>query len=171
MEHTEYTTLFRIWCGHDIAYVGSTNKPFDSYIKLFLSRSPLSRKVEIERVTKVEYVELFNKADALLYELYYELLYHPQGNKGKTDAAPSLYIQDANWQEYKLPDLQSWKEGVRRKQKRYDDLTEQIDALTKELDNLRVRYVKGEISEAEKTQRFEEIFKKRLDMTIERKTW
>lgn len=69
--------LYRIFYDDEIVYIGRTNQPLQDRIRGHLFAKPMHRKIEIEKVTKIEYAEFASEADRNLYEIYFILLYKP----------------------------------------------------------------------------------------------
>ena len=66
-------TVYRIYYGDQIVYVGRTNQPLQDRIRGHLFAKPMHRTLNIDLVSKVEYAEFNTEADMNLYEIYYVL--------------------------------------------------------------------------------------------------
>ena len=90
-------TLYRIYYGDNIVYVGRTNQPLSTRIRGHLLAKPMHRKLSIDLITRIEYAEFESEADMNLYEIYYILLLHPTLNvDDKTRDFPTVFLCGVN---------------------------------------------------------------------------
>ena len=73
---TKKHTLYRIYYGEHIVYVGRTNQPLGTRIRGHLLAKPMHRKLNIDLITRIEYAEFESEADMNLYEI--SLLFIPR---------------------------------------------------------------------------------------------
>lgn len=146
----EAFTLYRIYYGDDIVYVGRTMQPLQTRIHGHLFNKPMHRKIDIEQVTKVEYSTYKTKADMYLYEVYFINLYQPSLNRD--DLAHdnlTVTLPDVTWTEFTTPLWDKWCEQIAAIKR------EEVTARQKEISYqekkhlLREKLHNGEISEDE----------------------
>ena len=70
-------TLYRIYYGDSIVYLGRTMQPLQNRIRGHLFKKPMHREICIEQVSKIEYATFKSQADMNLYEIYFINLWHP----------------------------------------------------------------------------------------------
>lgn len=143
-------TLYRIWYGDRIAYLGRTMQPLQNRIRGHLFKKPMHREISIDLVSKIEYATFQTQADMYLYEIYFINLWRPALNKDDK-AADSLTVSlpDVEWKPFSTHLWEKWKEEIKEK-----DLADQAQRKAKaeafeRKQEMRRKLRNGEISEEE----------------------
>lgn len=75
---------------------------------------PMHRKIDIERMTKVEYTTFSSVADMYLYEIYYINLLKPVLNKDdKARDSLNVVLPEKEWTEFTTPLFEKWRTEAR----------------------------------------------------------
>ena len=112
-------TVYRIYSGDYIVYVGRTNQPLRNRIRGHLFAKPMHRVIDINSVTKVDFHEFQTEADMNLYEIYYILKLHPPLNvDDNTRDNLTVEMPEVEFKEAEFPLWEKWKKQfVEPKQK------------------------------------------------------
>ena len=149
MPDTKYT-IYRIWYGDSIVYVGRTKQPLQSRIRGHLFAKPMHRVVAIEQVSKIEYAELDTEADMNLYEIYYILKYKPCLNvDDKTKDTLTVSLPELEWREFYTTLWEKWTNTITEKRTEHEKMSERYRVIPQELRVLRSKWKMGELSEDE----------------------
>ena len=81
MKKTKTFILYKIYYGEELVYLGRTTQLLQDRIRNHLFKRPMLKKIDINKVSKIEYAEFKTRADLYLYEIYYINLYKPIFNK------------------------------------------------------------------------------------------
>lgn len=143
-------TLYRIFYGDSIVYLGRTMQPLQNRIRGHLFKKPMHRVIHIEQVTKIEYTTFQSEADMFLYEIYFINLWKPALNRD--DLAPdelSVALPDVEWKEFKTPLWEKWRKKIAESDTEIEH-RRQRKAIAFEKDReMRQKRRSGEISEDE----------------------
>lgn len=111
--------LYKIYMGNRCVYVGATTGDLTATLRThFFGKE---NKLELERVSKIEYTTLPSFADCLVYKTYLVNLIKPIYNKSdraRDELSESTSLPSLNFIEYNNPALEKW---------RYMLKTEQLD--------------------------------------------
>lgn len=141
-------TLYKIWYGDCLVYLGRTKQPLQNRIRGHLFKKPMHRTIYIDQVTKIEYAEFQSEADMNVYEVYFINLYKPPLNcddKAKDD----LHIQlpDVEWKEFTTHLWDKWKSELQQSDDEYRLRQQEKSALLELRRVMRRKFAAGEIPE------------------------
>lgn len=140
--------LYRIFYGETLVYVGRTKRPLQDRIRGHLFAKPMHRKIAIEQVTKIEYVEFKTEADMNLYEIYFILKWHPPLNiDDKTRDYPTVELPDVQWTEFRPPLWEKWHRQIADTVAEHEKLLIRYRELPEEFRLLRDARRMGEIDD------------------------
>ena len=106
-------TVYRIYYGDYIVYVGRTNQPLRNRIRGHLFAKPMHRVIDINSVTKVDFHEFQTEADMNLYEIYYILKLHPPLNvDDNTRDNLTVEMPKVEFKEAEFPLWEKWKKQL-----------------------------------------------------------
>ncbi len=106
-------TVYKIYYGDNVVYVGRTNQPLRDRIRGHLFAKAMHKVLDINQITKVEYAELQTEADMNLYEIYYILTLHPALNvDDKTKDFPTVTLPELTFREASFPRWERWKSDL-----------------------------------------------------------
>ena len=109
-------TLYRIYYGDDIVYLGRTKQPLQDRIRGHLLKKPMHRAISADLLTKVECASFATEADMYLYEVYFINLWHPPLNvDDKATDDLTVTLPPVEWREFPLPLLGKWREECHAK--------------------------------------------------------
>lgn len=109
-------TLYRIYYGDIIVYVGRTNQPLSTRIRGHLFKKPMHRTLNINQISKIEYVEFESEADMNLYEIYYINLLKPALNcDDKVKDELTVKLPEVEWKEAYFKLWDKWKKEISEK--------------------------------------------------------
>ena len=109
--------LYKIYMGHKCVYVGSTTVDLTATLRThFFGKDNV---LDIERVSKIEYVMMPSQADCLVYKTYYVNLNKPlynKSDKARDELSENISLSDLNFVEYNNPIIEKWKEMLKNGQ-------------------------------------------------------
>jgi hypothetical protein len=143
-------TLYRIYYGDVIVYLGRTMQPLQNRIRGHLFKKPMHRVLHIEQISKIEYATFQSEADMFLYEIYFINLYKPCLNRD--DLAYdnlSVELPNVEWNLFSTPLWEKWKAEINARDE--DDLLKKQHKLSMfEKDReMRKKRRNGEITDKE----------------------
>lgn len=151
-------TVYRIYYGDQIVYVGRTNQPLQDRIRGHLFAKPMHRTLSIDLVSKVEYAEFNTEADMNLYEIYYILLLHPPLNvDDKTKDFPTVRLPDIEFKPAIFKNWDKWKQQIKILEEEDNSARKRMHEIPELLRILRSSYHMGEITEDEYYQKKEKL--------------
>lgn len=140
--------LYRIYYGAEIVYVGRTNQPLQDRIRGHLFAKPMHRKIEIEKVTKIEYAEFASEADRNLYEIYFILLYKPLLNvDDKCRDVLTIEMPPIEWKPFVTNLWNRWLKQITENVSEYERAIHRHRQLPQERRVLHGNYKMGRITE------------------------
>lgn len=109
--------LYKIYMGHKCVYVDSTTVDLTATLRThFFGKDNI---LDIERVSKIEYVTMPSQADCLVYKTYYVNLNKPlynKSDKARDELSENISLPDLNFLEYNNPIIEKWKEMLKNGQ-------------------------------------------------------
>lgn len=85
------------------------------------------KKIDINKVSKIECAEFKTRADMYLYEIYYINLYKPIFNKDdKAKDKLTIHLPDVSFYEWTTPLWDKWKEEINLATQKYEELKTKI---------------------------------------------
>ena len=109
-------TLYRIYYGDSIVYLGRTMQPLQNRIRGHLFKKPMHREISIELVSKIEYATFQSQADMYLYEVYFINLWHPPLNKDdKAGDSLTVSLPEVEWKAFSTHLWEKWKKEIEDK--------------------------------------------------------
>ena len=107
-------TLYRIYYGDVLVYLGRTMQPLQDRIRGHLFKKPMHREICIEQVSKIEYATFQTEADMFLYEIYFINLWHPPLNKDdKSHDELTVSLPDVKWETFTTPLWEKWRKKIK----------------------------------------------------------
>lgn len=143
-------TLYRIYYGDIIVYVGRTNQPLSTRIRGHLFKRPMYRTLNINQISKIEYVEFKSEADMNLYEIYYINLLKPALNcDDKVKDELTVKLPEVEWSEAHFKLWDKWKQEIKQQDSNFQDLRQRLMDIEEEKRILRSSRKLEQISEDE----------------------
>lgn len=151
-------TLYRIYYGEHIVYLGRTMQPLQNRIRGHLFKKPMHREIYIDQVSKIEYTTFESQADMYLYEIYFINLWHPALNRDdKATDALTVSLPEVEWKTFATPLWEKWRKEIEENDIAYQNKRKaELDAFEKKQE-LRRKRRNGEISEDEYWTLLEEL--------------
>lgn len=143
-------TLYRIFYGSEIVYVGRTKQPLQDRIRGHLFKKPMHREIDINLVSKIEYATFLTEADMYLYEIYFINLWHPPLNRDD-NASDNLTVAlpPVEWALFQTKLWEDWKAALREKDEEAKRAKGQELEWERQRREMRSKSLRGEISEDE----------------------
>lgn len=116
--------LYRIYYNDEIVYVGRTTQKLIDRLRNHIFKHCLTKHLDINLITKIEYTTCKTIADQYLYEIYYINKFKPKINVD--DKAPdelTIKLPELKWLEFKSNLLDKWKTKINK----YNDINETED--------------------------------------------
>lgn len=106
-------TLYKIYYTQDkgevLVYLGRTKQALSSRLRGHFFKKPMLRKLDLNQVCRIEYVELNSVADMYLYEIYYINKLKPGLNcDDLADDDLTIELPELDFKEFSAPILESW---------------------------------------------------------------
>ena len=106
-------TLYRIYYGDHIVYLGRTKQPLQNRIRGHLFKKPMHRELYIEQISKIEYSTFKTEADMYLYEIYFINLWHPPLNRDdKATDDLTVELPPVEWKAFETKLWEKWKKEI-----------------------------------------------------------
>lgn len=109
--------LYKIYMGRKCVYVGTTTVDLTATLRMhFFGKEDV---LDIERVSKIEYVTLPSFADCLVYKTYYINFIKPiynKSDKARDEISHTIKLPELNFIEYNNPIIEKWKEMLKNEQ-------------------------------------------------------
>lgn len=142
--------VYRIYYGDKLVYIGRTSQPLQNRIRTHIMGTPMVRKLEIDKISKIEYVNLKTEADMFLYEIYFINLWHPKLNRDdKAKDELTVSLPDVEWKEFSTKLWENWKQKVKDQTTEAQLRKETRAQLMSKREEMRNKWKSGEISEEE----------------------
>lgn len=165
-------TVYRIWYGDIIVYVGRTNQPLSSRIRGHVLAKPMHRTIDINQITKIDYHEFNSEADMNLYEIYLILKLKPVLNvDDKCKDLLTVTLPEIGFTDSSLPrsvTFQKWKQQIEKLEHDASVSRAYVNNLHEQLSILRSSYRLGDISEEEFEKKRDDL-KEQIEKEIERR--
>lgn len=139
-------TLYRIFYGDELVYLGRTTQALQDRIRAHLFKIPLIRELDIEKITKIEYSTFNTMADMYLYEVYFINLWHPKLNRDdKASDNLTISLPDVEWSIFTTHLWEKWKDEINKRNKEFEvqkakekELLEQKKEMREKLKNNKI---------------------------------
>ena len=106
-------TLYRIYYGDNLVYLGRTKQPLQNRIRGHLFKKPMHRELHIEQISKIEYSTFQTEADMYLYEIYFINLWHPPLNRDdKATDDLTVMLPPVEWKLFETKLWDKWKREI-----------------------------------------------------------
>ena len=143
-------TLYRIYYGDTIVYLGRTMQPLQNRIRGHLFKKPMHREIYIEQVSKIEYATFKSEADMFLYEIYYINKWKPALNKDDKAADElTVDIPEVEWKTFTTHLWEKWRKELAAKDAEQEALKAKQLILFEKDAEMRRKRRSGEITEDE----------------------
>ncbi len=151
-------TLYRIYYGEHIVYLGRTMQPLQTRIRGHLFKKPMHREINIAQVSKIEYASFQSQADMYLYEIYFINLWRPALNKDdKATDALTVSLPEVEWKLFTTPLWEKWRKEIEENDITYQNKRKNEIETFENKQKLRRQWRNGEITEEEYWAILEEI--------------
>lgn len=151
-------TLYRIYYGEHIVYLGRTMQPLQNRIRGHLFKKPMHRELDIEQISKIEYATFKTQADMYIYEIYFINLWRPALNKDdKAADSPTISLPDVEWKPFFTPLWEKWRKGIAAKDAEEGRRRKEKIRIFEQQRTLRQMLRSGEISESEYEYQMEQL--------------
>lgn len=108
--------IYRIYYGDEIVYIGKTKQALSTRIKSHLYGRKYETRINIDRMTHIDYSVYKTPADWLLYHVYWVNKYHPRLNQThKTSGHLTVSLPNVRWVKYTPLLLSKWREDLKSK--------------------------------------------------------
>lgn len=142
--------VYRIYYGEELVYIGRTSQPLQNRIRTHIMGTPMVRKLEIDKISKIEYANLKTEADMFLYEIYFINLWHPKLNRDdKAKDELTVSLPDVEWKEFSTKLWENWKLKAKDQTTEAQLRKETRAQLMSKREEMRNKWKSGEISEEE----------------------
>lgn len=143
-------TLYRIYYGEHIVYLGRTMQPLQNRIRGHLFKKPMHREISIDMVSKIEYATFKSQADMYLYEIYFINLWRPALNKDdKATDELTVTLPEVEWKLFETSLWGKWKDEIHRKDAEEEARRKAKAEAERKKREMRRKWRDGEISEEE----------------------
>lgn len=143
-------TLYRIYYGDGIVYLGRTMQTLKNRIRGHLFKKPMHRAINIEQVSKIEYATFISEADMYLYEIYFINLWKPTLNRDdKAADAMTVTLPEVEWKPFSTDLWEKWRNEIAAADAADEDLRyKKLNVFEKDRE-MRQKRRNGEITEEE----------------------
>ncbi len=143
-------TLYRIYYGDEIVYLGRTKQKLQDRIRAHVFKKPMLREIDIEKISKIEYSEYQSQADMFLYEIYFINKYKPRLNKDdKALDELTVELPEMEWKLFTTHLWDGWKEEILRFNNEYLEVKEAHEKWVEERHEMNKKRHNGEITDEE----------------------
>ena len=143
-------TLYRIYYGDQIVYVGRTMQPLQNRIRGHLFKKPMHRAINIEQVTKIEFARFHSESDMMVYEIFFINLWKPALNRDdKAPDALTITLPPVEWELFKTPLWDKWRAEIAAIDAQDADRRKKKQEIIAKDSEMRAKRRAGEISEEE----------------------
>lgn len=143
-------TLYRIYYGDCLVYVGRTTQPLQNRIRGHLFKKPMHREIDINQVTRIEYAQFETMADMYTYEIYFINLWKPPLNKDdKALDYLTVKLPDVVWKPFQTHLWTKWKQEIVTMDKEEEKQRREKIEEFEQKQELRRKWRAGEITEEE----------------------
>lgn len=106
-------TLYKIYYGDTLAYLGRTRQPLKRRLHGHFFKKKLHKAIDIYRVTRIESAVFSTCADMYLYEIYYINKLHPLLNRDDAaDDELSVALPEVEFYEFHCDLMEKWKAEI-----------------------------------------------------------
>ena len=143
-------TLYRIYYGDCLVYIGRTTQPLQNRIRGHLFKKPMHREIDINQVTKIEFAQFETVADMYVYEIYFINLWKPPLNvDDKAYDYLTVKLADVEWKPFETHLWEKWKREIAEIDKREEE-SRRAKLEAREFQRaMRQKWHAGEITEKE----------------------
>lgn len=143
-------TLYRIYYGDCLVYIGRTTQPLQNRIRGHLFKKPMHREIDINQVTKIEFAHFETMADMYLYEIYFINLWKPPLNvDDKAYDYLTVKLADVEWKTFETHLWEKWKKEIAEIDKREEERRKAKIEAREFQREMRQKWHAGEITEEE----------------------
>lgn len=143
-------TLYRIYYGDSIVYLGRTMQPLQNRIRGHLFKKPMHRAICIEQVSKIEYATFQSEADMFLYEIYFINKWKPPLNvDDKAADELTIALPEVKWEVFTTHLWEKWKSEIAAKDAEEEERKARKYAVFEKDQEMRRKRRAGEITEDE----------------------
>lgn len=151
-------TIYRIYYGDDIVYVGQTAQPLQNRLRGHFFKARMMRVIDIELVSKIENAVCPTQADMNVYERYYIELLKPMLNSADKDWDElTVRLPELAFQPYDPPLMEKWRKRIALQDEKEAQSKEQERHILMAKAELRRLRRAGELSEDEYFERLDRL--------------
>lgn len=141
-------TLYRIFYGEELVYIGRTMQPLQDRIRGHLFGRPMHRKIDIDLVSRIEYCQFPSQADMYLYEIYFINKYKPPLNSDdKAQDTLTISLPEPEWSPFETPLWSKWERIINKKKAEETNKKEELLRFREEDRKMRASWRMGQITE------------------------
>jgi len=109
----EIHTLYKIYYGETLVYLGRTNQPIDRRLHGHFFKKPMHKVIDIKNVTKIETCNFKTEADMYIYEIYLINKLKPLFNRDdKAFDEVTVLLPEVDFEEHTPKLMESWKNKI-----------------------------------------------------------
>ena len=109
--------LYKIYIGHKCVYIGTVTGDLTAMLRTHFFGQ--ENAIDVERISKIEYITLPSQADCFVYRTYLINLLKPIYNKAertRDELSKNIVLPELNFIEYNNPILDKWKTMLKNEQ-------------------------------------------------------
>lgn len=150
MSASKTHTLYKIYYGDTLVYLGRTNQPLQTRLRGHFFKKPMHRTIDINQVSRIEYAEFPTEADMFLYEIYLINLLKPTFNvDDRAQDNLTIALPEKVFKEFECSLMDKWKSELKAQENEWQNLKDEYYSIPEKISILRMQYKSGEISEEE----------------------
>lgn len=111
--------VYKIYIGHKCVYIDATNIDLTATLRMHFFNAKNLTNINLENVSKIEYVALPSYADCLVYKAYLINSIKPLYNKldkARDTLSENMVLPELNFVEYNNPIIDKWKNMLKTEQ-------------------------------------------------------
>lgn len=115
-EYKKRHTLYRVWYGDEIVYVGHTASALFRKLRSHFFHEKGHCYLDVHQTTRIDYATYKTRADMFLYETYYINTYHPRLNRASSVFAEddlTIALPVRRWTTYKPRLMEKWRSEIK----------------------------------------------------------
>ena len=115
-EYKKRHTLYRVWYGDEIVYVGHTASALFRKLRRHFFHEKGNCYLDVHQTTRIDYSTYKSRADMFLYETYYINTYHPRLNRASSVFAEddlTIVLPERKWLTYKPRLMEKWRSEIK----------------------------------------------------------
>ena len=165
MSASKTHTLYKIYYGDILVYLGRTNQPLQTRLRGHFFKKPVHRTIDINQVSRIEYAEFPTEADMFLYEIYLiNLLKPPLNVDDRAQDNLTVSLPKTEFKEFECSLMSKWKSELKAQENEWQNLKDEYYSIPEKISILRMQYKTGEISEEEFIEQRDELTSRKNEL-------